>query len=167
MNIIIKVLLSAFILPGMVVPYPSTFNEAGTLETVFTLGITGSVILFALFFLAIGFYCKELQNCLVLISPQNRKASPRSVWFMFLIPFNFIEDFFIAINLFNSMEEAKCNKKLSGIKDLGMISGIGWCIAQIFSLIPNIAGQLAGALGLVLWIIHWRLIIKINKLLTQ
>lgn len=167
MNRLIKLLLSGIILLCGIVPYLNSSDKSGSLETIFSIGITGTVLLFIAFFVAIAYYCKSLQNCLTLISPQHRKATPKSVWYMFLMPFNFIEDFFIMINISNSLEEeAKHNIKLASIKDFGMITGVGWSIAQILSFVPNIAGQIAGALGIVLWIIHWRFIVKINKLLT-
>lgn len=166
MNKFIKLSLSVIILLCAILPYLNSSDKSGALETISSIGAAGIVILIVSFFLAIAYYCKALENCLKLIAPHNRKATPKSVWYMFLMPFNFIEDFFIMINISNSLEEeAKHNSKLSNIKDFGMITGIGWSIAQILSFVPNIAGQIAGALGIVLWIIHWRFIIKINKLL--
>lgn len=163
----IKFLLSGCVLFCGLSPYINSSDKSGSLELVISLGVWGTTLLIAGFFLAISFYCKALQSCLTMISPQNRKAAPKSVWLMFILPYNFIEDFFIMINISNSLEEeAKYNTNLTGIKDFGLITGISWCIAQILSFIPNIAGEIAGALGLVLWIIHWRFIIKINKLLS-
>ena len=87
---------------------------------------------------------------------------------MFAIPFNFVEDFFIVINVANSIdEEKKTNIKLKNVSDFGMISGIGWSIAQVLSFIPNYVGQIAGLLGMVLVIYHWTQIAKINKLLAD
>jgi hypothetical protein len=68
--------------------------------------------------------------------------------------------------LSNSIEtEARTNPKLETIKDFGMITGIGWCVAQILSFIPNTLGQIAGCLGIVLAIFHWVFIKKIISLL--
>ena len=87
---------------------------------------------------------------------------------MFAIPFNFIEDFFIVINIANSIgEEKRTNGALSGINDFGMVSGIGWAIAQLLSFIPNIVGQIAGVVGMVLVIYHWFQIAAINRLLKN
>lgn len=41
-----------------------------------------------------------------------------------------------------------------------------WSITQVLSFIPNFIGQLAGVLGLALFIIHWVFIRKIIKLLA-
>lgn len=164
MNILIKLSLSCIILAAAILPHLHSAAQAGSLETVFAMGITGTIILFAVFFIAVAFYCKTLQRCLTLIAPQNRQAAPKSVWYMFLIPFNFIEDFFIIINISNSIQqESKCNDKLAGIKDYGMVTGIGWCIAQLLSFIPGTAGELAGISGVILWVIHWVFILRVNK----
>ena len=48
-----------------------------------------------------------------------------------------------------------------------MVSGIGWSIAQVLSFIPNIVGQIAGLIGMILVIYHWVQIAKINKLLID
>ncbi|RZK26523.1 MAG: hypothetical protein EOO43_02575 [Flavobacterium sp.] len=166
MSKFVKLSLSAIILLSAAMPLFNSSNSESALDTIFSIGVAQTIILFAAFFIAVAFYCLSLQTCLALIAPHNRKAPPASVWYMFLIPFNFIEDFFIMINISQSLEEeARFNSKLSGIKDFGMITGIGWSIAQIISLVPNIAGQIAGAFGLILWIVHWRFIIRINKLL--
>lgn len=168
MNLLIKISLSTIILLIAIFPYLNTSDKSGTIEIFSSICPLGIIILMATFFSAIGFYCKSLQKCLSLISPTNRNANPKSVWFMFLLPFNFIEDFFIIINISNSIEnETKYNSKLSSIKDNGMLTGIGWCIAQVLSFAPNVAGQIAGVLGLVLWLIHWQFINKINNLLTS
>lgn len=87
---------------------------------------------------------------------------------MFLIPFNFVEDFFIVINLANSIEEEKkTNPALQKISDCGMVSGIGWSIAQILSFNQDTLGLVAGFAGMILVVYHWVLIAGINKLLLN
>lgn len=168
MNKIIKISLSIIIVFCTLFPYVNDTDKPDVFENVFSIGIIGSAAIIILFFTAIGFYCMDLQRCLELIDPKNRKAKPQSVWYMFLLPYNFIEDFFIVINISNSLEEeAKKNEKLANCNDFGMITGIGWSIAQILSFVPNLTGQIASILGLVLWIIHWRFIIKMNRLLVS
>ena len=106
---------------------------------IFKIGIVWSIFIIVCFFVMVAFYCRTFQKCLTLIKPENRKAEPLSVWYMFAIPFNFVEDFFIVINIANSLEEEKkINSSLKDISDFGMVSGIGWSIAQILSFIPNI-----------------------------
>ncbi len=164
----IKICLSGIVLLIAILPYINSLDKSGSLEMISSAGAVGITLLIIIFFVAVGYYCFALQTCLALISDHNKKATPKSVWYMFLLPYNFIEDFFIIINISNSIEaEAKQNSELSAIKDYGLITGMGWCIAQLLSLAPNIAGQIGGALGLFLWILHWRFILKVNNILEE
>ena len=168
MNTITKIALSIVVAFSALYPYLFPSEKSGSLETVFGAGIVGAIAIAIVFFTAIAIYCKALQKCLELIHPSNRMANPTSVWYMFLLPYNFIEDFFIILNVSKSIEnEAKNNDKLSVLKDYGVVTGIGWCIAQVLSLIPNYGGQIAGGIGLILWIIHWVFIHKTIRLLTR
>jgi hypothetical protein len=167
-NIIIRLVLTALLVTWAVFPYIDNSSNESVLGEIFKVGIAPSIIIIAAFFIMVAFYCLTLQKCLTLIKPINRKAKPKSVWYMFAIPFNFVEDFFIVINIANSIEEErKHNIKLKDISDFGMVSGIGWSIAQVLSFIPNIVGQIAGLLGMILVIYHWVQIAKINKQLSS
>lgn len=53
------------------------------------------------------------------------------------------------------------------IKSFGMVSGQGWCIAQIVSLIPNQIGSAAGLIALVFWMWHWVFIRRVNGVLIE
>ena len=168
MNILIRISLTILLVIWASMPYFDNANSENALNAILSIGIIGSVLIVLAFFIMVAFYCKTLQTCLTLIQPENRKAKPKSVWYMFLLPFNFIEDFFIVINIANSIEaEARTNKKLSDIKDFGMVTGIGWSIAQVLSFIPNYIGQIAGLIGFILVISHWIFIHKINRLLSD
>jgi hypothetical protein len=164
MNTIIKVILTALLLLIATYPYFHTGKVPGGLSELRYLGTISSILLVVIFFVAIAFYCRSLQNVLKKIKPENRTRKPNSVWFMYLIPFNFIEDFFIVIDIANSLKnEMQTNNKLVRFGDFGLTLGIGWSVAQLFSFIPNIAGQISGLVGLVLWVIHWIVILRINK----
>ena len=168
MNISVKIILTALLVVIAVNPYFEEGQIPGGLSELQSLGIIPSIIMIVCFFTAIAFYCKALQETLEMIKPENRTRKPKSVWYMYLIPFNFIEDFFIVIDISNSLKnEMKSNKKLSNFGDFGLTLGIGWSVAQLFSFIPNIAGQIAGLVGVVLWVIHWLLINRINKVLKM
>jgi hypothetical protein len=163
-NKITKIGLSLVVAFCAAYPYLFPAEKSGALETVAGVGLWVGLFVVLLFFTAIYFYCKALQRCLELIEPVNRTATPKSVWYMFLIPYNIIEDFFIVINVSKSIEnEARQNPKLIEMKDNGLIIGMGWCIAQVLSLIPNWGGQIAGGMGLILWIAHWLFIRRVNK----
>lgn len=167
-NFLVRIILTGLLVAWAVMPYFNNSTNDSVLNEIFRIGILPSFLIISAFFIMVGFYCRTLQRCLTLIKPENRKARPTSVWYMFAIPFNFVEDFFIVINVANSIEEEKkTNITLKNVSDFGMISGIGWSIAQVLSFIPNFIGQIAGLLGMILVIYHWMQIAKINKLLTD
>lgn len=166
MNILIKLVLTALLVWWVALPLVEQSPGNNVLSEILATGIVESILIIAAFFIMVAFYCRTLQKCFSLIQPQNRKAQPHSVWYMFALPFNFIEDFFIVINLANSIEaEKKTNQKLDHVKDNGMVTGISWSIAQLMSFIPNIVGQTAGLLGMLLVIVHWIQVAKINRIL--
>lgn len=168
MNILIKIILTIILVIWAAQPFMSSTNEDSVLGEIYRIGVIPSIVIMLSFFVMVAFYCRTLQRCLTLIKPENRKAKPTSVWYMFAIPFNFVEDFFIVINVANSIEEEKkSNIKLKNVSDFGMVSGIGWSIAQVLSFIPSFVGQIAGLLGMILVIYHWTQIAKINKLLAD
>jgi hypothetical protein len=165
-NLIIRFILTTLLIAWVVYPYLNNLEDESILAEIFEIGILPSIMIMGIFFIMVGFYCRTLQICLTLIKPENRKTEPKSVWYMFAIPFNFIEDFFIVINVANSLDaEKKSNPKLSNVSNFGLVSGIGWSIAQILSFIPTIIGQFAGLVGIILVIYHWVQISRINKLL--
>ncbi len=168
MNTTVKIIITALLLLIAANPYLNGNGTPGGLSELQSLGLVPAIALVVVFFTAIAFYCRSLQKTLELVKAENRTRKPKSVWYMYLIPFNFVEDFFIIIDISNSLKrEMQSNKKLANFGDFGLTLGIGWSIAQIFSFIPNIAGQIAGFTGIVLWIIHWILIGKINKTLKE
>ena len=157
--LLLKLALTLLVSIALALPffYPSV--ASGFLTEMKMLGVAGSLFVIALFLLLVFFYCKDLQKILELIKPENRRTKPKSVWLMFLIPYNFIEDFFIIYHVSASLErEAKDNASLGDLTSNGSKSGIGWCAAQILSLLPGVLGQIAGVLAIVLWVVHWRFI---------
>ena len=165
-----------FIKIGLTIPvtyalaYPLINPSAvgGVFKEVEALGLLGSVILIAAFLVIVFMYCRDLHLSLSLVRPSARTASPRSVWLMFLIPYNFVEDFFIISNVASSLRrEAHHNAALRSFKSFGSVSGFGWCTAQIFSLLPHEIGGVAGLLALPLWVIHWRFIRRANSALAE
>jgi hypothetical protein len=120
-----------------------------------------------LFYILIGFYSLSLYNCLKKVSKSSLTVAPESVWKMFIIPLNFIEDFFIIRNVSRAIKSEKLvNPKLVSISSSGSFSGYLWCTMQLFSLIPNNYGEIGGLLALPFWFYHWHLILKVNKLLS-
>lgn len=163
-----KILLSIPIGYWLAYPFTNSSSNGGILREVRLLEPIGSIVTIAIFLMLVYFYARDLRRSLLLVSPELRKANPNSVWLMFLLPYNFIEDFFIISNVSGSLKtEAKTNPALSKFKSFGMFSGIGWCTAQIISLIPNEFGSVAGVIAIVLWIWHWIFVRRANNLLGQ
>jgi hypothetical protein len=133
-----------------------------------TVGAPGLAALVVAFFIAVGFYCRTLQRCLSLVAKPHRAADPISVWLMFLIPYNFIEDFFIVSKVARSLRlEASVNSRLSEYSRFGNWSGHGWCAAQLLSLLPGSIGEASGLAAILLWTKHWHFIAQVNRLLAR
>ncbi|RQO53500.1 hypothetical protein DBR47_24085 [Paucibacter sp. KBW04] len=161
-----KIVLTIPVAYALLYPFLNPEVGGGVFKELELLGPIGSAIVAAVFLGLIVFYCLDLQRSLSLVRPGARVASPRSVWLMFLLPYNFVEDFFIIAHVAKSLaQEAQFNASLRAFKSFGWLSGMGWCAAQIVSLLPNEIGSLAGLLALALWILHWRLIRRINSAL--
>lgn len=165
---LLKVILTIPIGIGLAYPFLRPDVPGGILGELKIFGPVGSVVAIATFFLLVLFYALDLITSLNLVSPASRKAKPNSVWFMFLLPFNFIEDFFIVSNVAKSLKaEAAINPALATFKSFGMISGLGWCAAQVVSLIPNQIGSAAGLVAIGFWIWHWVFIRRANSALFK
>lgn len=156
----IKLFLSALVAFALV--YPFLLPEpVGLAKELAVLGAYGAVTLGIVFFSLVALYANDLRSILILVSPDSRKAKPRSVWWMLVLPYNFIEDFFIIHAVTESLRhEASGNKKLANLKSFGVLTGFGWCIAQIGSLIPNQIGSLFAFVALIMWVIHWGVVRK-------
>ncbi|MBB1519124.1 hypothetical protein [Aquipseudomonas guryensis] len=162
----VKLLLTLLVAAALAYPLLQPEADAGIFRELEMLGPLAAISLTLLFLLAVFLYCRDLQCALSLVRPECRAAAPRSVWLMFLLPYNFIEDFFIVAHVTQSLRrEAQANDALRPFSHFGMLSGIGWCSAQILSLIPHAIGSLAGLLALPLWLAHWHLIRRINRAL--
>ncbi len=162
----IKIILTLLVVIALLLPFFHPSPNSGLLEELKILGIHGVLVVLGFFFVFVYFYCKDLQKILESITPKNRVATPKSVWLMFLIPYNFVEDFFIVYNVSRSLKnEATFNPALNKLKYFGMYSGIGWCLSQVFSLAPGYIGKVSSVFAIILWVIHWRFIRHTTNLL--
>ncbi|AOZ09635.1 hypothetical protein [Cupriavidus malaysiensis] len=167
-RIFLKALLSVPVGYGLAYPFFHPEAGGGILAEMQRFGQgTGAAV--ALVFLALVYlYARDLKTSLSLVSPQARRASPASVWLMFLLPYNFIEDFCIVANVARSLEaQARSHAGLARFRSFGLASGIGWCAAQLVSLLPNALGSAAGLAALVFWAWHWAFIRRANRVLGQ
>ncbi|KVO60179.1 hypothetical protein [Burkholderia stagnalis] len=164
---ILKAILSIPIAFGLAYPLIHPTEDGGVLGEMEMLGPIGGIVVIAVFLALVYAYASDLRTTLKSVDRGSRVAEPNSVWFMFLLPYNFIEDFFIVSNVAKSLEaESRINPALSGLRSFGRISGIGWCLAQVLSLIPNTIGAIASAVAVFFWIWHWVFVRRANRMLA-
>lgn len=162
----------ATILVAIVMLYPfwsvtgNRDGSNGVLESLGAMGFFATSAIVVAFILGVALYCRSLHKCLSLVQPSCQAISPKMVWFMFVPFYNIVEDFFIILNVTRSIErEAQINQHLKVMSNFGRVSGFGWCIAQVAALLPSFLGEVAGFIALIFWVVHWRLITKVNALL--
>lgn len=134
-------------------------GTGGVMAELQVLGPSGTVVVIALFFGLVALYARDLQRCLESLSPKSRTLAPRKVWLMFAIPYNFVEDFFIVLAIDRSLRrESQVTPTLRRFRSFGGVSGLGWCSAQIVSLLPNALGSIASLVAFAFWLWHWRFV---------
>jgi hypothetical protein len=133
-----------------------TTPDRGLMAELTAFGVGPAVVVALLFLAAVVAYARDLHRLMTAIRPAARAARPGSVWWMLVLPLNFVEDFWImrAVALSLRAEGAHHPARVwSG----GLLwSGWGWCALQIGSLVPHTMGSLAGVLAVPLWLWHWR-----------
>ncbi|MEA5454775.1 hypothetical protein SPF06_08585 [Sinomonas sp. JGH33] len=87
------------------------------------------------------------------VPPPARAGTPRSVWLMFAVPFNFAEDFFIVAAVDRSLRAD--GRAASRSRKLWAATGHAWCGLQIASLLPGPIGVASGVLALLVWAANW------------
>lgn len=164
----LKLLLTVPVAVALAYPLVVPGANAGVFRELALAGPVGAALIGIAFLAAVALYCRDLARSLERVAPESRAATPRSVWLMFAIPYNFVEDFFIVDNVARSLErEARRNGALRSFRTFGRRTGLGWCTAQIVSLVPHEIGSLASLVALVLWVAHWRLIRRVNVALDM
>ena len=101
--ILVKIVLTLPVTYALAYPLLNPSVAGGVVKEIKMLGLLGSVVLASAFLAVVFLYCRDLHRSLSLVHPSARVASPRSVWLMFLVPYNFVEDFFIIANVANSL----------------------------------------------------------------
>ncbi|MUM19231.1 hypothetical protein FZI91_07985 [Mycobacterium sp. CBMA271] len=126
---------------------------SGILGEVSATGSAAAVITVVVFFGLVALYCRTLQQILVCVPEQDRIRSPRSVWLMFAIPFNFVEDFFIVNDVAASLVGSAAVRTRS--VSIWRATGLAWCSLQIVSLLPGAVGLAGGAAAILVWLGNW------------
>ncbi len=127
----------------------------GLLGEIALVAFPGNLLVVVGFLAAVALYCRTLQVTMDRVGA----ARSRSVWWMFAIPANFVEDFYIV---------GRVGGALAGHVDhrtrgRWVLLGRSWCAFQIVSLLPGVVGLVGGAVALVAWSAHWVSTLSILK----
>jgi hypothetical protein len=118
------------------------------------------IILLLLFIIPLGFFLVTLQNTLKIISPENRKMSPGSVWLILIPFFGMVWQFIMVRRIADSIGD-ECVKLNIDTKERAPTYTIGliYCISSLIFLIP-ITKTIGALAALATWIMYW---IKVNQ----
>lgn len=126
---------------------------SGILGEITATGPVAAVTTIVTFFGLVALYCLTLQRILVRLPKWGRTRSPRSVWLMFALPFNFVEDFFIVNDIAGSLAASPTISDIN--RNIWRATGLAWCALQIVSLLPGPLGLVGGALAMPVWLGNW------------
>ncbi len=136
----------------------------GLLGEVGGLGAPAALAVVLVFFGLVALYCRALQRMLACVRPGAAVRSPASVWWMFAIPYNFTEDFFIVHAGARSL--AADGRTGARFVRRWAVLGHGWCAFQVLSLFPGAAGHVGGAVAVPLWVAHWGMTVRARRTLA-
>jgi hypothetical protein len=153
MRIVVKVLGTVAVV--VLISWPDW--RRGILGEVAGQPVAVSALVVAGFFGLVAVYCAALQRTLTLV----RAPRPASVWWMFAIPYNFVEDFFIVGKVATALA---ADGRVPARR--WAVVGQCWCALQILSLLPGVAGYAGGAAALPVWAAHWVMTARINRTLA-
>ena len=128
---------------------------AGVLGEFAAAGPLGGTVAVAVFLGLVALYVRSLQHLLLAVPVAHRARTPRSVWLMFAIPFNFVEDFQIVTDVAASVRTD--GRTSAVVVSVWTWLGHAWCVLQIVSLLPGVLGLAGGAAAIVAWAVHWAL----------
>jgi hypothetical protein len=143
--------------------YESEFTPDDTLG----LGIfVGALIVGLVIFLLIRiFFLLTCKKALTQCSEENRTMSPGLIWLALIPGFNLIWDFFVVINLGDSLDKEFKKRGIITEAFPGKSIGLAFCITDVCGLVP-IVNFLAGPASFVCWIIYWIKIAGFSKQLA-
>jgi len=149
MNVIIRVLGTAAVTGLLTYPLWAPQWGAGLLGEVAAVPWPGNLVIVLVFLGLVALYCATLER----LMRAAGAARPASVWWMFAIPANFVEDFYII----GRVASAIADRVQPAVLRRWLILGYGWCGFQILSLFPGWLGLLGGVIAIPLWLAHWML----------
>lgn len=154
MHALIRVFGTLAVTALLAYPFWAPHWGMGLLGEIFLFPFPGNVGIVLGFLVLVALYCATLQRTLNLAAVRSR-----AVWWMFAIPANFVEDFYIMQKVGDALRP---HCRASTLR-AWLILGYGWCVLQILSLFPGFFAMGAGLLAIVLWLIHWMLTLVLNR----
>lgn len=154
-HLLIRVVGTLAVLGLLSAPLLVPHWENSLLNEIHAVPFPGNLLVVAAFFGLVALYCRTLQTTMRRAGAER----PASVWWMFAIPANFVEDFFIVQRVGAALDRRLARWPRASWSALGH----GWCGFQIMSLLPGTVGVVAGAMAIVLWSTHWVLTLSINR----
>ena len=120
---------------------------AGVLGEIYLVAFPGNLLIVVGFLALVALYARTLQVT------ARRAGSGRSgwVWWMFAIPANFVEDFYIV----HRIGTALTGRVHPRVCSWWLLLGHAWCAFQLVSLLPGATGLVGGAVAVVAWLAHW------------
>ncbi len=119
-----------------------------------------SNLFFYCFIIPVIFFLRSLQNILKIISPENRRMSPSTVWLILIPVFGVVWQFMVVSKIADSIkaEYTRFNILVNESRPTYTI-GLVYCISYLLLLIPS-AKVIGSFAVLVTWILYW---IKVNE----
>jgi hypothetical protein len=119
----------------------------GLLGEIAVVAFPGNLLIVGGFLALVALYCRTLQ------ATMSRAGAARSasVWWMFAIPANFVEDFYIVNRVGAALDPLVERPALNR----WLLLGHAWCALQLLSLLPGVVGLTGGALAIAAWLAHW------------
>ncbi|QRO01514.1 hypothetical protein JRI60_22080 [Archangium violaceum] len=155
MHIVIRILGTAAVTALLTYPLWSPEWGTGLLGEIVLVPFPGNLLIIVGFLGLVAWYCASLQQTL----RRAGAARPASVWWMFAIPANFVEDFYIVDRVSDALRPSTSSVTLLSWTALGY----GWCGFQILSLFPGPVGVVSGGVAIVLWLTHWVFTLILNR----
>lgn len=133
-------------------------------ELMFVLLLVVCLVLIILGF----FYIQTLASAMQMVSEENRKIAPASMWLLLIPFFNFVYHF-IAVNRLGESIGLELRKRgvYHSENKPGYGIGIAAGVLNIASILPDTIGILSTIASLVCWIIYWVKIANCKNLLVQ
>lgn len=140
--------------------------DFGSEETIALLFIFGTALIVMMISLLPIIFCLcSLQKALGRCAPHNRLMQPGLVWLMLIPFFGIIWQFFVVINIADSLDKEFAERNIVTEPSPGKSIGMAMCILNVCSIVPYL-GVLVGLAAFICWIIYWIKIVECSRMLA-